>query len=73
MSIGKKSSAYLQTTTQNLYIDPVFTALNDCFQQGEAAGDQAYGRDQNPYPEGTAKHEWWDGGWSNSYDELCGR
>lgn len=58
--------------TETLYIKPAFTTLEDCYEQGEAAGDQGYGRDQNPYPIGEARREWWDAGWSNSYDELCG-
>jgi len=42
------------------------------FQKGEWAGSQGYRRDQNPYPKGTSLREFWDGGWSSSYDELCG-
>ena len=64
---------YLKIIIDNLYIMPVFEDLDDCMVQGEAAGEQAYGRDQNPYPQGTTRHEWWDAGWSKSLDELVGR
>lgn len=47
-------------------------ALEDAYQQGYDAGDQAYPRDRNPYEKGTALREWWDAGWSRSLDELCG-
>lgn len=65
-------SAYLTTMIKDLYTVPAFTELNDCFLQGEAAGDQMYCRDSNPYPEGTSRREWWDAGWSSSYDQLTG-
>jgi len=45
---------------------------DDAYVQGQIASGQAYERDQNPYPAGTALREWWDGGWSNELDELCG-
>ena len=46
--------------------------LKTAFDKGEWAGSQCYKRTENPYSFGTAKHEWWDSGWSNSLDELCG-
>lgn len=61
-------SAYLTTMIKNLYAVPAFTELDDCFSQGEAAGSQGYCRDSNPYPIGTSRREWWDAGWSQSYD-----
>lgn len=66
-------STYLATMLDDLYVKPVFTSLDDCYQQGKAASDQCYGRGQNPYPAGTAVREWWDGGWLNSMDELTGQ
>lgn len=65
-------TAYLITMLKNLYTVPAFKDLDDCFQQGEAAGDQAYCRDVNPYSIGTSRHEWWDAGWSHSYDQSTG-
>ena len=47
-------------------------ALDKAYKEGWEAGDQAYQRDSNPYPKGTALREWWDAGWSRSLDELCG-
>lgn len=64
-------NAYLKTITEDLFTKPAFEELAECQLQGEAAGDQAYPRDENPYPVGTARREWWDAGWSNSLDELC--
>ena len=64
-------SAYLTTMIKDLYTVPAFTDLDDCFQQGEAAGCQGYCRDINPYPKGTSRREWWDAGWSHSYDQLA--
>ena len=46
--------------------------LDDAFQKGNWAGDQCYKRNENPYLKGTSLYEWWDAGWSNSLDELCG-
>lgn len=66
-------NAYLTTMTGQLYVKPAFTELEDCRAQGQAAGDQAYGRDENPYPVGTARREWWDAGWCESLDDLTGR
>lgn len=65
-------SAFLQTICESLYTKPCFMELSDCYEQGSAASSQAYGRDQNPYPVGTAQREWWDGGWLNDLDELTG-
>lgn len=66
-------SAFLRTINESLYLRPCFTDLDDCYQQGQAASSQGYRRDQNPYPTGTARREWWDGGHSNETDELTGR
>lgn len=66
-------SAYLDTITGNLFTRPVYMGdLAACGEQGNAAGDQAYPRTANPYPKGIAEREWWDAGWCNSQDELCG-
>jgi ribosome modulation factor len=65
-------SAFLRTIVEGLAVVACFETLDECYQQGQAASSQAYGRDQNPYPKGTARREWWDGGWSNELDELCG-
>lgn len=67
-------SAYLRTILEGLFTKPIFEGdLEACNEQGEAAGDQAYGRDQNPYRKGTQSYEWWDAGWCESTDELIGR
>ena len=66
------SSAFLRTINDDLYTEPVFTALDDCYEQGQAASSQGFSRDQNPYPKGTAQREWWDGGHCNETDELTG-
>lgn len=63
-------SAFLRTITNNLFIKDAFSIPEECFEQGEAAACQAYRRDQNPYPKGTQRHEWWDGGWLTEVDEL---
>ena len=47
-------------------------AHKKAYMEGWSASDQAYPRDANPYPVGTALREWWDAGWSRSLDELCG-
>lgn len=65
-------SAFLRTINGDLYTKPVFTELEDCCEQGQAASSQGYRRDQNPYPKGTAQREWWDGGYCNETDELTG-
>lgn len=66
-------SPYLSTIVNGTFTKPVHIGdLGACEQQGEAAGDQAYKRDANPYAAGTAEREWWDAGWSKSYDELTG-
>jgi len=66
-------SVYLKTMCEDLYTKPVFTDLDDCCQQGQAAGDQCYKREHNPYPKGEAKHEWWDAGFIWADDQLLGR
>lgn len=66
-------SAYLETINRNTFTKPVYVGnLDACKEQGEAAGDQAYPQNGNPYEKGTAEHQWWDAGWLNSRDELCG-
>ena len=57
---------------KDLYGVPEFENLDDCFLRGEAVGDQGFCRGINPYLKETPRHEWWDAGWSNSYDQLCG-
>jgi ribosome modulation factor len=47
--------------------------LDVAFAKGEWAGDQGYRRSDNPYKKDTSHYQWWDSGWSKSYDELCGR
>ena len=66
-------SAFLRTINGDLYTKPVFTDLNDCYEQGQAASSQGFSRDQNPYPKGDARREWWDGGYCNETDELTGQ
>lgn len=66
-------SAFLRTINGDLYTEPAFTALDDCYEQGQAASSQGFRRDQNPYPKGTAQREWWDGGHCNETDELTGQ
>jgi ribosome modulation factor len=65
-------SAFLRTIVEGLAVVACFETLEDCYQQGEAASSQAYAREQNPYPKGDARREWWDGGWCDELDELCG-
>lgn len=69
----KAPTAYFLTLRDNLFTKPVFSEPEDCQAQGEAAGDQAYPRDRNPYPKGSAAREWWDAGWLNSLEELTGK
>jgi hypothetical protein len=63
-------SAYLKTLCEDLYIKPVFMELDDCYQQGQAASDQAFPQEGNPYVKFTAQYQWWDAGWINSLEEL---
>lgn len=64
-------SAYLKTICDSSYIKPVNNGDFDaCKEQGECASDQAYRRDQNPYPPGTGEFDSWDFGWCNSFMEL---
>lgn len=65
-------SAYLKTITESLYGKPCFNTNEEAYEQGQAAGDQAYPLTHNPYKPFTALHEFWAGGWHNSTDELCG-
>ena len=65
-------SAYLKTTLESLYVKDAFEYPEDCRLQGQAAGDQAYPIDQNPYPPNTARHEFWREGHLSSLDELTG-
>lgn len=46
--------------------------LEGCRYQGKAFSGQGKGRNKNPYPKGTAEHEWFDAGWSEELEELCG-
>jgi len=46
--------------------------LEKAYKEGWSKSDQAYPRESNPYPVGTALHQWWDAGWLRSLDELCG-
>jgi ribosome modulation factor len=46
--------------------------LDQAHREGWTAGDQGYPRESNPHPRGTALREWWDAGWSQSLDDLCG-
>lgn len=71
-SASGSGSAYLKTLTEGLEDKPCFERLEDCYQQGRAAWSQSYSRTHNPYEEGTARREWWDSGWCNQNDELCG-
>lgn len=65
-------SAYGRALIDGTEIKPAFDSLEDCRAQGQAAADQAYKRNQNPYQEGTQRREWWDAGWCESGEELCG-
>jgi ribosome modulation factor len=42
------------------------------YDEGYVASEQAYPRESNPYQVWTAAHEWWDAGWSQALDDLCG-
>jgi hypothetical protein len=47
--------------------------LDGCRQQGNVFGAEATTRFTcNPYPIGTAEHEWFDAGWLDEQEELCG-
>ena len=46
--------------------------LYGCRIQGKAYGCQAKLRSDNPYPKWTAEHEWFDAGWIEELEELCG-
>lgn len=46
--------------------------LQKAYSEGMESGDQAEPRDSNPHPSHTALYAWWDAGWSQSLDELCG-
>lgn len=67
-----RGSAFLRTITDGLATTACFEAMNDCYQQGQAASSQAYQRERNPYAIGSVQREWWDGGWCDEGDELCG-
>lgn len=73
-----------QTVSRNAY-DHLTTlgaskpALMDCSHdlklcriQGQVFGAEATKRTDNPYPKGTAAHEWFDAGWIEEQEELCG-
>lgn len=65
-------SAFLQSICDGTEIKPVYHSQDDCYQQGQAAASQGYRKTDNPYPTGTIPREWWDGGFLNETDELCG-
>lgn len=66
-------SAFLKTICEDLYRKPVFMGDREaCYQQGQAALQQCYHREENPYPIGTQEREWWDGGFCDEADELTG-
>ncbi len=65
-------SAYLKTICDGTYIKPIYNEQKDCEEQGEAASDQCYGRDQNPYPSHSVQNRWWDWGYCISIINLCG-
>ena len=46
--------------------------LELCRTQGHIFGAEATKRGDNPYPKGTAAREWFDAGWLDEQDELCG-
>lgn len=73
-SVAKvKQSFYLKTICQGLECKPSFLGnLSACQEQGEAASDQAFRRDQNPYPIHLAENRFWDYSWTNSLVELSG-
>ncbi len=71
--MSAEQSFFLQTILDQLYVKPCFTGnLKACQEQGSAASSQAFGRDQNPYPIGSAEREWWDAGHSEETEELTG-
>ena len=66
-------SVYLRTIVDGSYLKPVHCFnFEACKEQGEAASDQGFRRDQNPYPENTGEHRSWNYGWDNSMTELIG-
>lgn len=46
--------------------------LGGCQEQGRVYGCEATRRSDNPYPLGTAEREWFDAGWIEEQEELCG-
>ena len=51
--------------------------LNDtkdiAYSKGLEASEQAYPRNKNPYtPTTCILYQWWDSGWCQQLDELCG-
>lgn len=42
------------------------------YEQGQIAHEQCFSREQNPYLRGTWQHAFWDSGWCQSEDDLCG-
>lgn len=65
-------SVYLHTICNGTFTKALYSEQKSCEEQGEAASDQCYGRDQNPYPSHTVENRWWDWGWSISLMNLCG-
>lgn len=65
--------AYLHTMIEDLHEKPAFIGdLDACYEQGACSADQARPRESNPYAAGTKEAAWWDGGWCQSGDDLCG-
>lgn len=65
-------TAYLKTITDELYVKAAFTTEAEAYQQGQAAGDEAFAIEQNPYPVGSL-HDKWKEGHEWSTKELCGK
>lgn len=61
----------MKVTIDNCTVAIPTVTLNIAYQQGQIASEQAYDRSDNPYTTGIF-HEWWDGGYCDSFDELIG-
>ena len=46
--------------------------LEIAYSKGMVACEQAHPRDRNPYPNQSTLFQWWDSGWCQQVDELCG-
>jgi hypothetical protein len=64
------NSAYVEASVRG----PSFIAsnLDDAFISGMACADQGYKRSSNPHPTNTDLFQWWDSGYCQSMDDLCG-